>query len=174
MDFKALLLSPQGRVNREDFWVGFLILAAGDVLLMLVPMIGWALMVVSIYCWVCLYVKRLHDMGKPAWLIAIPYGVWVIPVIAAIVMGGMAIVSGLVNGDDAGTSFSVLAGLGGFLSACLVALLIGVGFLLWMGLTPSQAGDNRYGAPPSARPLASPPSLAPDRPSETPAEPPAA
>ncbi|HWE47298.1 MAG TPA: DUF805 domain-containing protein [Caulobacteraceae bacterium] len=167
MDFKALLLSPAGRVNREDFWVGFLILAAADVLVLLIPLVGWALMVASIYCWICLYSKRLHDMGKPAWLIAIPYGVWLIPVVAAIVMGGMAIVSGLVNGDDSGTSFSVLAGLGGFLTACLVALLIGLGFLLWMGLTPGQTGDNRYGSPVSAHPITRPAS------SEPPGEPPA-
>jgi uncharacterized membrane protein YhaH (DUF805 family) len=167
MDFRALLLSPAGRVNREDFWVGFLILAAAGVLLLLIPAIGWLLVLASTYCWVCLYIKRLHDMGKPAWLIAIPYGVWLIPIIAAVVMGGMAAVSGLVNGVDSGTSFSVLAGLGGFLTACGVSFLIGVACLLWMGLTPGEAGDNRYGSPPRAHPIGAPASP------EPPAEPPA-
>jgi uncharacterized membrane protein YhaH (DUF805 family) len=167
MDFRALLLSPAGRVNREDFWIGFLILAALDLLILLIPAVGWIVVLASVYCWICLYIKRLHDMGKRAWLIAIPYGVWLIPVIAAVVMGGMAIVTGLVNGDDSGTSFSVLAGLGGFLTACGVAALVGLAFLLWMGLTPGQAGDNKYGAPPRAHPIAPPAS------SEPPPEPPA-
>ncbi|HEY3812187.1 MAG TPA: DUF805 domain-containing protein [Caulobacteraceae bacterium] len=167
MDFRALLLSPQGRVNREDFWIGFLILAAADLLILLVPPVGWLLVLASTYCWVCLYSKRLHDMGKRAWLIAVPYGVWLIPVIAAVVMGGMAIVTGLVNGEDSGTSFSVLASLGGFLTACGVSLLVGVAFLLWMGLTPGEPGDNKYGSPPRAHPIAAPAS------SDPPAEPPA-
>ena len=167
MDFRTLFLSPAGRVNREDFWISFLILAALDLLVLLVPLVGWLVVLASTYCWVCLYIKRLHDMGKPAWLIAIPYGVWLIPVIAAVVMGGMAVVNGLLNGDDSGTSFSVLAGLGGFLTACGVTFLVGVAFLLWMGLTPGQVGDNRYGAPPRAQPAGPPAS------SEPPVEPPA-
>ncbi len=167
MDFRTLFLSPAGRVNREDFWISLLILAALDLLVLLVPLVGWLVVLASTYCWVCLYIKRLHDMGKPAWLIAIPYGVWLIPVIAAVVMGGMAVVNGLLNGDDSGTSFSVLAGLGGFLTACGVTFLVGVAFLLWMGLTPGDPSDNRYGAPLRAQPVAPPAS------SEPPAEPPA-
>jgi uncharacterized membrane protein YhaH (DUF805 family) len=155
-------------VNREDFWIAFLMLAAADLLVLLIPLIGWLVVLASTYCWVCLYIKRLHDMGKPAWLIAIPYGVWLIPIVTAVVMGGMAAVNGLVNGDDSGTSFSVLAGLGGFLTACGVTFLVGVAFLLWMGLTPGQLGDNRYGSPPKAQPLFPPASS-----SEPPAEPPA-
>ena len=83
MDFKALLLSPAGRVNREDFWIGFLILAAADLLILLLPLIGWILVLASTYSWVCLYIKRLHDIVRRAWLIAIPYGVWLIPVVTA-------------------------------------------------------------------------------------------
>jgi uncharacterized membrane protein YhaH (DUF805 family) len=167
MDFRALLLSSAGRVNREDFWISFLVLAGVDLLVLLVPLVGWLVVLASTYCWVCLYIKRLHDMGKPAWLITLPYGVWLIPVVAAVVMGGMAAVSGLVNGVDSGTSFSVLAGLGGFLTACGVSFLVGVAFLLWMGLTPGEAGDNRYGSPPRAQPVF------PHTASEPPSEPPA-
>ena len=82
-------------------------------------------------------------------------------------LAGMAAVSGLVNGVDSGTSFQVLAGLGGFLTACGVSFLVGVAFLLWMGLTPGEAGDNRYGSPPRAQPVF------PHTASEPPSEPPA-
>ena len=76
-------------------------------MLLLILVIGWlrGARLPLTYCWVCLYAKRLHDMGKSAVLAdpPIPYGVWLIPVVAAVVMGGMAVVnSALVKttGDD--------------------------------------------------------------------------
>jgi uncharacterized membrane protein YhaH (DUF805 family) len=173
MDFQSLFLSPQGRIGRETFWIGFLILCAADVVLMMIPFLGHLALLASIYCWICLYAKRLHDMGKPAALIAIPYGAWLVPIAVAVIMGGVALVSGLLTSDNS-VSAAALASIGGFFFACGAAFLVGVAFLLWMGLSPSQPGDNRYGSPPHAHPAAPPPPAPPaPPPSAPPNEPPA-
>jgi uncharacterized membrane protein YhaH (DUF805 family) len=168
MDFMSLLLSPSGRIGREDFWIGFLILCALSVVLLMIPFLGHVALLATTYCWICLYIKRLHDLGRPAGLIAIPYLIWIVPIVVAAVMGGIAVFNGLLSGDDAGTSFSVLAGLGGFLVASGIAFLVGVGFLLWMGIAPGEPGENRYGAPPHAHPLVPPPSSPSGPPSNPP------
>ena len=72
-----LLFSPNGRIARNQFWQGMVILtvasvlvAAGAVMLgTLVSLLGYAL----IYPYICVYGKRLHDAGLSAWWVI---GVW--------------------------------------------------------------------------------------------------
>jgi uncharacterized membrane protein YhaH (DUF805 family) len=147
MDWKNLLFSGNGRIGRQEFWVGFLILLGVGVVLNFIPVIGGLIGLVTIWCWVVLYAKRLHDMGKSGWLQLIPYGVGAAAIIGAFVTGGMAIIAAAAQGDNVDPT-TMIAGLGGaalFLGgACLVSLI----FLLWVGLSGGQAGDNQYGPPP--------------------------
>lgn len=72
-----LLFSPNGRIARNRFWQGMVILtvasvlvAAGAVMLgTLFSLLGYAL----IYPYICVYGKRLHDVGLTAWWVI---GVW--------------------------------------------------------------------------------------------------
>ncbi len=72
-----LLFSPNGRIARNRFWQGMVILtvasvlvAAGAVMLgTFVSLLGYAL----IYPYICVYGKRLHDAGLTAWWVI---GVW--------------------------------------------------------------------------------------------------
>ncbi|MEM8615746.1 MAG: DUF805 domain-containing protein [Pseudomonadota bacterium] len=67
----SLLLSPNGRIGRNRFWQGMVILtvisilvAAGSSMLgTLVALLGYLL----IYPYICVYGKRLHDIGTTAW-----------------------------------------------------------------------------------------------------------
>ena len=72
-----LLFSPNGRIARNRFWQGMVILTVASVLVAagavmigtLVSLFGYLL----IYPYICVYGKRLHDAGLTAWWVI---GVW--------------------------------------------------------------------------------------------------
>ncbi len=151
MDWKALFFSADGRIGRSAFWIGWLVLLGVNVVLGWIPLFGWLLSLGTIYCWVCVSAKRLHDMGKTGWLTIIPIVfAWVIPVAALFAFGGAAILAGLADMNDEATAMAVLSSLGGMIIIVLVSWLIAFGFLIWQGVTTGDVGDNRYGPPPAA------------------------
>lgn len=149
MDWKTLFFSPEGRIGRSAFWIGWLVLLGVNVVLGWIPLIGWALSLATIYCNVCVFSKRLHDMGRSGFL-----QVWPIVLCTVLVFGalglaaGPAIMAGVSNADEAAVTAAVLAGVGGMLLAFLAALVIGFGFLLWVGVSSGDPGENRYGPAP--------------------------
>lgn len=161
MDWKNLFFSFEGRIGRQAFWIAWLALLGVNVVLGWIPLIGWLLGLVSIYCSICIYATRLHDMGHTAWLQLIPFLVWIVAGVAMVMgAGGSAIVAALADGRDSAVAAAALGGLGIGLLAITVACLVQLGFLLWIGLTPGQPGPNRFGPPPP-RELGAPRSDAP-------------
>lgn len=151
MDWKTLFLDANGRIGQKDFWIGWLILLVGGFVLGLIPIIGILVAFANIYFSVCLYAKRLHDMGKTAWLMLIPFGVSIVGMVIAFAAGGAAIFAGSMGGDAAAAAGAA----GGMIIAGLVFLLIfvvSIGFLLWIGLSKGDPMDNRFG-PPRTQPL---------------------
>jgi uncharacterized membrane protein YhaH (DUF805 family) len=154
MNWGELFFSAEGRVGQKDFWLAVIVLSLFGVLVHLAPLIGAALWIVSIYCWICVYSKRLHDVGRTGWLQIAP---WILSAVF-LIFGGAAFVSALVGALAAGF-IGLHPGLGiglivggvgaglGLLALSATAHLI---FLLWLGLTRSQAGPNRFGPPPAA------------------------
>lgn len=140
MDWKTLFLSGEGRIGRRDFWIGFLIIMAASFVLGFIPIIGAILGLVLIWPQVCIHAKRLHDMGRTAWLILIPMAVSLMAMIVVVAAGGVAALSG-----DASAVSGAAFGMIGL--ALLVSLLVSLAFLAWVGLTPSQPGDNQFGPP---------------------------
>jgi uncharacterized membrane protein YhaH (DUF805 family) len=122
LDWKTLLLSPQGRIARREFWPGFAAVMVASIVLNLIPILGQLLGLLLLWPQFCIRAKRLHDMGKTALLLLIPLAVTIL-----------------------GSSLSAISG--GRL-AFGVPFLVGVAFLLWVGLTPGQTNPNRYGPPP--------------------------
>jgi uncharacterized membrane protein YhaH (DUF805 family) len=164
VNWQALFFSGDGRIGQKDFWIGVLILALiwflAPVLHLLAPII-W---LVVAYCWVCVFSKRLHDFGKSGWLMLLPVGVWMGAFILAMVFGGVTAVSAIATAMSAGrepVSWTVLFGaLWTMLALFGVAALIKLVFLLWVGLSPGDPDQNRYGPPPPSllsTPTASPP-----------------
>lgn len=146
-DWKTLFLEPNGRIGQKDYWIGVGILFAAGLVLGWIPLIGTLVSLASIYFGICVSSKRLHDMGKSGWLAAIPYGVTAL----AVVLSAMTFIGGMMSagyGDD----FGAMAGMGGAVSLWGLAFLVNLGFLIWLGVTAGQPGDNLYGPPP--RPLA--------------------
>lgn len=148
MDFGRLLFSPDGRIGQGQFWIGFLILFVGGILIHLVPIAGTLVWLLSTYCWVCLFSKRLHDMGKSGWL-QVWFYLFDLMAIAALIVGGFgSILAAVLTGGQ--VAWGLLAGGVGllFLAICAIALSKLL-LVLWLGLSPGQAGDNRYGPPPA-------------------------
>lgn len=146
-DWKTLFLTAQGRIGQKDYWIGILILFAAGVVLGWVPLIGTIVSIASIYFGVCVSSKRLHDMSKSGWLAAVPYGVTAL----AVLLSAMAFVGGMVS-SGSGNDFGAMQGMGGAAALWGLAALVNLGFLIWLGVTAGQPGDNAYGPPP--RPLA--------------------
>ena len=70
-----LLFSPEGRITSTEFIRGAVILLAVNFFLWPVWYLGLGAGFIamlaglfSIYCWCCLFTKRLHDSGKTGWL----------------------------------------------------------------------------------------------------------
>ena len=155
MDWKSLFFSAEGRIGRGEFWIGWLVLLGVSVVTGWIPLIGMLISLVAIYCTVCIYAKRLHDMGKSGWLQVIPIAVGILAGGWAVMsIGAGAAMSAMSGGSDEAVAAGALGGLGMGLLGLAVAFLVWIGFLLWIGLTPGEPAANRFGAPPARSPMA--------------------
>jgi uncharacterized membrane protein YhaH (DUF805 family) len=145
MDWGSLFLSTRGRIRRREFWIGFAIVMAASILCNLIAVVGPFLGLATIWPMVALHAKRLHDMGRSAWLLLAPAAVS----LATMAVTFLARPAGVQAPGVITPALATAAqGMGLGLTVVAFCLLIEVAFLLWVGLTPGQADDNRYGAPP--------------------------
>lgn len=147
MDWKTLFLSADGRIGRKEFWIGFAILFAASVVLNMLPVIGQIIGLLLIWPQVCITAKRLHDMGRTGWLMLVPVAVAIVCSLIASLTVGASLFSAAIlgsSGTDMAAAGSALAGVGAASAVMGVALLVYLAFLLWIGLTPSQEGMNRF------------------------------
>jgi uncharacterized membrane protein YhaH (DUF805 family) len=147
IDWQKLFLSFDGRIRRQHFWIAWLICLGVGFVSNFLPFLGALIGVALIWPNLAIMVKRLHDMGKPGWFAAIPYIVAIVAGIVAFATMGAALfsnASALENEDPA----AIMALMGPAMGIFLVAFLINIAFLLWIGITDSQPGTNRYGPNP--------------------------
>ncbi len=137
MDWRALLLSPNGRIRRGEFWTGFaLVMATSAAVNLFQSGVSHVLGLVLLWPQVCIHAKRLHDIGRSAWLLLVPFSVSLIALAVIILNSGPAL---FVDGAGDGTLTT---------AACLVVMVLdGVGFLSWVGLSAGDPEANRYGPP---------------------------
>ena len=150
-DWQRLFLSADGRIGRQEYWIAFLMMLGASVVLRFIPFLGGILSLALIYPQVCVGSKRLHDMGRSGFLMLAPYGICVVAGILAAIFGGMAAMSGMFSGHSAAVGAG-LAGLGMAFGMLGLGVLIAFGFVIWVGVTPGQVGENRYGPEPSTGP----------------------
>jgi uncharacterized membrane protein YhaH (DUF805 family) len=148
MDWQTLFLKVDGRIGKKDYWVGVGILFVLGLLLSNVPVIRNLWPLASIYFAVCVYGKRLHDIGQSAWFTLVPFGIMIAGAILAFVLGGAAILGlSSATGSDGG---ALLGGLAGFGIAGLIIILAAVASLawvIWLGTRDGEATDNQFGPP---------------------------
>lgn len=150
-DWKHLFFSFEGRTRRSHFWIGWLVCLGAGVVFGWIPLLGFVLSIALIWPNLAITVKRLHDMGHTGWLAAIPYVVGIVGTIVAVMMMGASVfmnASALENEDPA----AIMALIGPAFGLFGLMFLVGLGFLLWIGLTDGQRGDNRFGPNPKASP----------------------
>ena len=148
-DWKHLFLSFEGRIRRSHFWIGWLVCLGLGVVFGWIPILGFFLSIALIWPNLAITVKRLHDMGHTGWLAAIPYAVGIVGAIVAFTMiGATAIMnSAALEAEDPAAIFALVGPAIGLFG---LMFLVALGFLLWIGLTDGQPGDNRFGPNPKA------------------------
>ena len=148
-DWQKLFLSFEGRTRRSHFWIGWLILLGVGVVAGWLPIIGGLISLALIWPNLAISVKRLHDMGKTGWLVAIPWASSIVFFMVGLVMVGMAAVAnGMTDYDFDEDPAAILALIGPGMIAFLLSAVVPLIFLLWIGLVEGQKGDNRFGPNP--------------------------
>ena len=146
-DWKHLVFSFEGRARRSHFWIAWLVCLGLGVVFGWIPLLGFILSIALIWPNLAITVKRLHDMGHTGWFAAIPYAVGFIGTIVAFSMIGASafLNAAALEKEDPAAIFALVGPAMGLFG---LMFLVGLGFLLWIGLTDSQRGENRFGPNP--------------------------
>lgn len=146
-EWRTALFSFEGRLRRQNFWISWLILLGVGVVLGWLPILGILISIGLIWPNLAITVKRLHDMGRTGWLAAIPYAV---AFIGTTIGGFMIGVSAIANSAalDREEPAAILALIGPVFGLIGLITLVCLGFLIWIGVTDSQPGENRFGPNP--------------------------
>ncbi len=146
MDWKTLFLSPEGRIGRQAFWIGWLVLLGASTVLNVIPVIGHVLMLGVIYASVCIHTKRLHDMGQTGWWQVLPWVIGPSLVLGAgVSVAALPAIAALTNGEPALPALQAVAGL---VVSVFVAFGIWLAFTLWVGCSSGETRENKYGPAP--------------------------
>lgn len=137
MNWYPLFLSLDGRIGRKDFWIGAAVLIGVGLLAGLMPIIGPLVSLALIAPWTCLMAKRLHDFGRSAWLVLIA----LIPAAGSAALGLFTALAA----TNAATMGAAFAGAGLTLAVSFIALIVSLGFLIWVGVKPGDLQPNAYG-----------------------------
>jgi uncharacterized membrane protein YhaH (DUF805 family) len=148
MKFQDVLLSPNGRINRQPYWIATLVMFGASVVANFIPVVNLLFGLFSIYVYVCIYNKRLHDLGKSGWLQLITWIAGLVALgamIAAMVPMMTAIMSGQ---EDQQAIMTAMFSSVGPLAIVGIAWLICLAFHIWLGVVEGQKGANDYGPDP--------------------------
>jgi uncharacterized membrane protein YhaH (DUF805 family) len=155
MNWGSLFFSAEGRVGQKDFWLAAALLFVFGVVAHAAIGIGTLLWLLSTYCWICIYSKRLHDIGRSGWLQIVPWVLGWLLLGAGFFMGLGSLFGLLFSGLPHFLGGMVVGGVAFGLGLLFLSGLMHLLFLLWLGLTPGQIGPNRYGPEPGAPPFPS-------------------
>jgi uncharacterized membrane protein YhaH (DUF805 family) len=149
-----LFLDSHGRIGRRDFWLAAGVLLVVSNLLHLIWGIGSLISFALFYCWVCLFAKRLHDMGKSGWLQIAPHVINAVCIFIGVTLGAFGLIMTFFSGRAAAATGVLFGGVMAWAGALLVVFGISavntLVFLLWVGLTRGQEELNAYGPTPGS------------------------
>jgi uncharacterized membrane protein YhaH (DUF805 family) len=161
MNLGHVLFSPNGRIGQQEYWIGILILVGSNVFLTWIPLLGMLIWAALIYMGICIYGKRLHDIGKSAWVHGLVWAIQLAIGMVGFAMAGGAIMTALASGGGEQAGLAAVMGASGSLF-----LIGGLGFLIWivytiwLGVSAGEPGENRFG-PAAGSQAETPPVVAP-------------
>lgn len=152
LNYAALLLSHQGRLRRRLYWRATLVLVAASLAAPIIPRVGLAISgVVSLaaaWCFVCIYIRRLHDIGRSGWwqlvgwigaaVLAATGVIGVIPAMGRFIESRQQERDAVLALGDASGAFGLI----------VLAMMLMLGFHLWLGVMRGTRGPNRFGPDP--------------------------
>jgi len=144
----SLLLSPKGRINRSEFWLGFLILSVLRALTGGFGIVGQIVTIVLLWPQIAIYVKRLHDMGFTGWLQLLPVVVGAACFVLIAMNGGAEAVQSLSTSPSGMLKFFTSPETRKIAVFFEIALAVQVAFLGWIGFTKGDAEANKFGPAP--------------------------
>lgn len=148
LSFGDVLFKPNGRISQGQFWGGWAALVGANIVSGFIPFLGTLISIGLIYVGCCIYGKRLHDMGKTAWLHAIPWGVSIVCTFIAIGMMIPAIMEAAEmegSASDEEIFMMMFSSMGPTALIFVVSGLIWLGYTIWVGASASQPAENKYG-----------------------------
>lgn len=147
LDWKTLFTSFKGRLRRSHFWIGWAILFVLGLIFSFFPSISFFVGLILLVGHLAIGFKRFHDIGKPGWLVVIPWAIWYAAYGLLIASFGVAV---LFDSSVLSTMApeTMLATGGAAFGAIALASLISLGFWLWLGIADSQKGPNAHGPNP--------------------------
>ena len=150
MSWQSVFFSSNGRMGQKDFWFAAMALVVAWFLSLALHFLAFFVWLVLAYAWICILSKRLHDAGRSGWLILVPVGVGCAALCISLVIAGAGAIAAFASGASDASNWAVLWGALG-VSAVLWGLagLVKLVFILWVGLSNGEAGENRYGPPAS-------------------------
>lgn len=147
MDFSYLYLSTEGRIGRQTFWIGYIVLAVIGIVLALLTaslfgqlsfmarLISLIYIVAVAYPAYAVSAKRFQDRGKSGSLGAILIGISV--------FSSLLDLFGLTGSPIAPNTFGIFI--------TLVTLVVAIWYLIDLGILRGTVGDNQYGPDPVGR-----------------------
>lgn len=151
MNIGQVLFNPNGRIGQQEYWIGILIIIAGNIVGGFIPFLGFIISLGLIYVGVCVYGKRLHDAGKSAWLHALPWAVSIVLSVLGFVFAGGAVMSAMMAGDGQMNPMAAIAAGGTFALFMSLSFLVWIVYTIWVGVLKSDPGANQYGAAPGTQ-----------------------
>lgn len=139
IDFAALFLRHDGRLDRRAFWIGFVLLVAAGVASSVIPVVGQLAGLILLWPAFCLLAQRLHDTGRGGRM-----------ALLALIPGAVSAVLGLLAALAAMTPVTAFALLPLLALVGVVRGLLGLitlGFIIWAGVLPSEPAANAWGRP---------------------------
>jgi uncharacterized membrane protein YhaH (DUF805 family) len=164
----GLFFNPNGRITKAQFQSGALVLIAISFVFAVIPAVvgGTALMAISgvtgliglvmIWCWIALWVKRLHQGGITGWIvILLGLGWTVINSIVGTLLTAILLPEALTMSPDSGSFMEIMqqsmeVSRQVAIPSAIASALASFGFVFVANAAlPSEDGENRYGPPPA-------------------------
>lgn len=146
-DFATAMFKFDGRLRRSHFWISWVILFFGGLVLGMIPFIGILFSIALIWPQVAIEVKRLHDMGRSGWWVLAHIGANIVLMIIAFasLMGNFMANADALESEDPAAIMALLGSIG---FVVLLFFVVNLGWLLWIGIVDSKPGRNIYGPNP--------------------------